>query len=263
MIEMRSVEEASCQYHIGLARIKCERKRLSSQGKGSDCDVRYEWRDVQSFHAMYAEQVSSSTGFYFEVIDCERPCVFYASFPVCENTCRIEWLDRYVTPRLTQAVQKALPPNTAFPTRACCYWSDGTTINVYWDQIVFTTPVMCGRFVQSTLCNTLREIGVTLNMDIYPSDEHDWTRSRLMRFPYSGKRLNGKAVDVLRPLIGKNAENNPSSILSDITRATITVTSPPTDRPSYLCVVDGMDDLACLVPKMQTLTHSLTHQGHL
>ena len=250
-VQQRYVDDASCTGSVCLARICTERKRFSNQGKGSDCDVRYEWRDLQSFHALYVEQIRASTAFYFEVIDCERPCQFYASFPVNENTLSLNWLGQHVTPVLIEAVRRALViPSSLSSTPS--YWSDGTIVNVYWDELTFTTPVMCGRFVQASILKTLEARGVRLNMAIYPTDESDWTRPRLVRFPFSGKRLGGKAVGTLRPMTGTNSTTQTNDLIADIQRATVAVTERNPHHRVYTCVVDSFDERPHLIPKTQT-----------
>lgn len=253
--------------HIGLARIYSERKRLAKEGKGSESDVRYEWQDLQSFQTSYVDQVRDCTAFYFEVIDCERPCHFYATFPVNENTFSLDWLVRHVTPVIIDAVRGALVAQRV-PVTTPHYWSDGTFVHMYWDELTFTTPAICGRFVKSSIGETLQTRGVQLNMTIYPTDDSDWSRPRLVRFPFSGKRLGGKAVETLRPITRTNSTTTPSNnhhhdLIKDIRRAIIAVTALKSGQIPLYCIVDEVDGRAYLVPKMQTWSHSPEHQGHL
>ena len=243
------LEKGPRLHGISLAKIHSERKDLRVRGKPSDHDFRYEWwRDAHAFYSEYMDTIQQSTGFYYEIVDGERPCHFYLTFPA-STIATLEWLESTFTQQLRAAFTESLPRTTPFaPKTDPLFWSDGSVIYVYWHDIVFESPSMCGLFVQMELQGRFDPHGITFDLNVYPTSTDDWGVPTKVRFPYSGKRLLGKAHDCSRPLRDHGTREE------CVRRSTITVLQRPREGDGVLevvCLCDEADNAVFLLPSDQ------------
>ena len=239
------LEKGSRLNGITLAKIHTERDKLKKHGKPSDHDFRYEWwSDAHAFYKEYLAYVEASTGFYYEIIDGDRPCHFYISFPIVAVATNTGWLESTFTNLLRAAFTESLPSTTPFtPNAGPLFWSDGSMMYVYWYDIVFESPTMCGLFVQKGLQDRLEPHGISFNLNVYPTSTDDFEKPTKIRFPFSGKRLLGTAVECSRPLF--DHETN-----EWIRRSTITML-PGQEKEGLLkviCLCDEVDETIILLP---------------
>lgn len=232
---------------ITLAKIHTERDKLKTRGKPSDHDFRYEWwADAHVFYREYLANIEASTGFYYEIINGDRPCHFYLTFPVATDPRAIssEWLESAFTNLLRTAFTESLPSTTPFvPNTNPLFWSDGSMTYVYWYDIVFESPVTCGLFVQKGLQGRFDRHGILFDLSVYPTSVDDVEKPTKIRFPFSGKRLLEKAVECSRPLSAHVTNEW-------IRRSTITML-PGQENEALLkvtCLCDETDDTAILLP---------------